>query len=140
MPLNTHDSLWTTGCLLAASAVGLGAFGAHGLKKMVLDPAKIRSWETAAHYQLVHSVGILLSLTLRARNSSPNNNNVSLLPAQLFTAGAVMFSGSIYGLVLDPARFKWMGPITPIGGLCFIGGWIALAATAQSRASPSSAQ
>lgn len=37
-----------------------------------------------------------------------------------------MFSGSLYALVLDPARFRWMGPVTPLGGLCFIGGWIAL--------------
>ncbi|KAH4142946.1 hypothetical protein HBH45_048650 [Parastagonospora nodorum] len=46
----------------------------------------------------------------------------------LFTAGMSMFSGSIYLLVLDPQRFKFLGPVTPLGGLCLIGGWVALAA------------
>jgi uncharacterized membrane protein YgdD (TMEM256/DUF423 family) len=46
----------------------------------------------------------------------------------LFTAGMTMFSGSIYMLVLDPQRFKFLGPVTPLGGLCLIGGWVALAA------------
>ncbi len=45
----------------------------------------------------------------------------------LLTAGMTMFSGSIYALVLDPARFRFLGPVTPLGGLCLIGGWIALA-------------
>jgi uncharacterized membrane protein YgdD (TMEM256/DUF423 family) len=45
----------------------------------------------------------------------------------LFTAGMTMFSGSIYLLTLDPARFKFLGPVTPLGGLCLIGGWVALA-------------
>jgi uncharacterized membrane protein YgdD (TMEM256/DUF423 family) len=49
------------------------------------------------------------------------------LAAGLLTAGMTMFSGSIYLLVLDPQRFKFLGPVTPIGGLCLIGGWVALA-------------
>ena len=47
----------------------------------------------------------------------------------LFTAGMTMFSGSIYALVLDPDHFKPLGPVTPLGGLCLIGGWVALAVT-----------
>ncbi|KAI9183628.1 hypothetical protein H9P43_004546 [Blastocladiella emersonii ATCC 22665] len=138
MPVFTHDQLWTTGCLLAASGVCLGAFGAHGLRKVVTDASKIKSWETAAHYQLLHSVGILVSLAMRASDrgaSSPTAATpLSLLPARLFTAGTLMFSGSIYCLVLNPARFRWMGPITPLGGLCMIGGWVALAMTNTGRA------
>lgn len=49
------------------------------------------------------------------------------LAAGLFTAGMTMFSGSIYALILDPVHFKVLGPVTPLGGLCLIGGWIALA-------------
>jgi uncharacterized membrane protein YgdD (TMEM256/DUF423 family) len=49
------------------------------------------------------------------------------LAAGLFTAGMTMFSGSLYLLTLDPQRFKAMGPVTPLGGLCLIGGWVALA-------------
>ncbi|KAJ2986335.1 hypothetical protein NUW58_g5077 [Xylaria curta] len=92
--------------------------GAHGLKKIVTDPAKLASFATAAHYQLLHSVALLV-----ATRAAPENK----LAAGLFTAGMTMFSGSIYALVLDPARFRFLGPVTPLGGLCLIGGWAALA-------------
>ena len=139
---------WTIGCLYGASAVTFGAFGAHGLKKRIVDPGRITNWSTAAHYQVcasnetpsglelicgldanVHSLmrvrfqllhsGVLLLANIAA----PQNK----LAATLFTAGMTMFSGSIYLLVLDPQRFKFMGPVTPLGGLCLIGGWVALA-------------
>ncbi|KAI1355378.1 hypothetical protein F5Y01DRAFT_270227 [Xylaria sp. FL0043] len=109
---------WTLGCIYGATAVGIGAFGAHGLKKVVTDPAKIASFTTAAHYQLIHSVALLV-----AARAAPENK----LAAGLLTAGMTMFSGSIYALVLDPARFRFLGPVTPLGGLCLIGGWAALA-------------
>ncbi|TGZ85047.1 DUF423-domain-containing protein [Ascodesmis nigricans] len=115
---------WTLGCLYGASSVALGAFGAHGLKKIISDPAKIRTWETAAHYQLIHSGALLLAVT-----AAPNNR-----PAQiLFTVGMTLFSGSIYALVLDPQRFKFLGPVTPLGGLCLIGGWLVLAFGTRGR-------
>ncbi|KAI1431384.1 hypothetical protein GGR50DRAFT_80595 [Xylaria sp. CBS 124048] len=109
---------WTLGCIYGATAVGFGAFGVHGLKKVVTDPAKLASFGTAAHYQLIHSVALLV-----ASRTAPENK----LAAGLFTAGMTMFSGSIYALILDPARFRFLGPVTPIGGLCLIGGWVALA-------------
>ncbi|KAF2145966.1 uncharacterized protein K452DRAFT_263398 [Aplosporella prunicola CBS 121167] len=109
---------WTIGSLYGASSVMLGAFGAHGLKKHVSDPAKIASWGTAAHYQLIHS-----SLVLLTAVAVPQNK----LAMGLFTAGMTLFSGSIYLLVLDPQRFRPLGPLTPLGGLCLIGGWAALA-------------
>ncbi|KAH8799786.1 hypothetical protein F5884DRAFT_825205 [Xylogone sp. PMI_703] len=101
---------WTIGCIYGASAVTFGAFGAHGLKKHIADPTRIANWNTAAHYQLVHSGVLLLA------NAVAPNNSVA---ASRF--------GSIYLLVLDPQRFKAVGPITPLGGLCLIGGWAALA-------------
>ncbi|KAI1378705.1 hypothetical protein F4677DRAFT_376294 [Hypoxylon crocopeplum] len=110
-----NNLFWTLACLYGASAVGLGAFGAHGLKKTITDPAKLANFATAAHYQLVHSVAMLVAAQAQ--------NPVSCV---LFTAGMTMFSGSLYALVLDPARFRWMGPVTPLGGLCLIGGWITL--------------
>ncbi|KAH8786851.1 hypothetical protein BGZ57DRAFT_756083 [Hyaloscypha finlandica] len=109
---------WTLGCIYGASSVTLGAFGAHGLKKKIADPARIAHWNTAAHYQLVHSGVLLLSSAVAPKNT---------LAASLFVAGMTMFSGSIYLLVLDPQRFKALGPVTPLGGLCMIGGWVALA-------------
>ncbi|KAI0474779.1 hypothetical protein F4859DRAFT_514627 [Xylaria cf. heliscus] len=113
-----RNMYWTLGCIYGATAVGFGAFGAHGLKKVVTDPAKIASFATGAHYQLIHSVALLV-----ATRAAPENK----LAAGLFTAGMTMFSGSIYALVLDPARFKFLGPVTPLGGLCLIAGWAALA-------------
>ena len=66
----------------------------------------------------IHSVALLI-----ASAAAPENKYAG----GLFTAGMTMFSGSIYLLVLDPARFKFMGPVTPLGGLCLIGGWVSLA-------------
>ncbi|KAF3053158.1 hypothetical protein E8E11_011181 [Didymella keratinophila] len=112
---------WTIGCLYGASSVMLGAFGAHGLKKRIADPARIANWGTAAQYQLIHSAVLTF-----ASVAAPQNT----VAMGLLTAGMTMFSGSLYLLVLDPQRFgKIMGPITPIGGLCLIGGWVALAVT-----------
>ncbi|KAI5864742.1 hypothetical protein GGS23DRAFT_461449 [Durotheca rogersii] len=111
---------WALACLYGAAAVGLGAFGAHGLKKTVSDPARLANWATAAHYQLVHSVALLVA----SRREAPTPNPVA---GTLFLAGMTMFSGSLYALVLDPARFRFLGPVTPLGGLCLIGGWITLA-------------
>ncbi|ORY13546.1 hypothetical protein BCR34DRAFT_562083 [Clohesyomyces aquaticus] len=109
---------WTIGCVYGASSVMLGAFGAHGLKKRIADPARLANWGTAAQYQLIHSAMLALSAVAAPQNT---------IAAGLFTAGMTMFSGSIYLLVLDPQRFKFLGPVTPLGGLCLIGGWVALA-------------
>ncbi|EXJ84486.1 hypothetical protein A1O3_05154 [Capronia epimyces CBS 606.96] len=109
---------WTIGCIYGASSVALGAFGAHGLKKHIADPSKLANWSTAAHYQLVHSGVLLLASSVAPKNKAA---------AILFTAGITMFSGSLYLLILDPQRFKALGPVTPLGGLCLIAGWGALA-------------
>ncbi|KAK8246313.1 hypothetical protein IWZ00DRAFT_494598 [Phyllosticta capitalensis] len=110
---------WTLGSLSGATSVMLGAFGAHGLKNRISDPAKLQSWSTAAHYQLIHSTALLL-----ATYAAPTNK----IAMGLFGAGMAMFSGSIYLLVLWPEKFRKLGPVTPIGGVCLIAGWVALAA------------
>jgi uncharacterized membrane protein YgdD (TMEM256/DUF423 family) len=103
--------------LLGCSAVACGAFGAHGLRTRV-GPEQVSSWQTAAHFQLLHSVA-LLALALFAATGRP------LGPAPwLLTAGMLLFSGSIYALVLGGPR--WLGPVTPLGGLCLIAGWASL--------------
>ncbi|KAL2256087.1 hypothetical protein VTK26DRAFT_2203 [Humicola hyalothermophila] len=106
--------LWRTGAIFGASAVGLGAFGAHGLKKHITEPQKLANWATAAQYQLVHSVALLVA-----------SNNP--LAGACFTAGMTMFSGSLYALTLDSERFRFLGPVTPLGGLFLIAGWLGLA-------------
>ena len=99
-------------------AVAAGAFGAHGLKARV-TPELLSAWETASLYHLLHSLA-LLALALYAQASG-----VSVRwPAGLFAAGILLFSGSIYGLVLTDLR--WLGPVTPLGGLCLMAGWASL--------------
>jgi uncharacterized membrane protein YgdD (TMEM256/DUF423 family) len=66
----------------------------------------------------MHSLALLLTST-----QAPNNK----VAANLFTAGMTLFSGSIYLLVLNPTAFRFLGPVTPLGGLCLVGGWAALA-------------
>ncbi|OAL50361.1 DUF423-domain-containing protein [Pyrenochaeta sp. DS3sAY3a] len=109
---------WTIGTLFGASSVMLGAFGAHGLKKQITDPSRLANWSTAAQYQLIHSAVLTFAAVVAPQNT---------IAMSLFTAGTTMFSGSLYLLTLDPQRFRVLGPVTPIGGLCLIGGWVALA-------------
>jgi uncharacterized membrane protein YgdD (TMEM256/DUF423 family) len=110
--------------MLGLAAVGFGAFGAHGLRGRVA-PEQVASWQTAAHYQLVHSA-VLLALALYGAGGRP------LGPAPwLFAAGMALFSGSIYALVLGGPR--WLGPVTPLGGLCLMAGWASLLWTARLR-------
>jgi len=104
--------------LLGAIGVLLGAFGAHGLRAR-LTPEQLGSWQTAVEYHLLHAVA-LLALALYASTAERSVG----LTAGLWTAGIVLFSGSIYGLVLGGPR--WLGPVTPLGGLFLIFGWLSL--------------
>ena len=107
-----------------ALAVMAGAFGAHGLKERV-DADLLAVWNTAAHYHLIHSVALLaLALFGAAVGKSVQ------LPAALFTAGMLVFSGSLYALVLSEVRV--LGAVTPIGGLLLIAGWLTLILLARS--------
>ena len=91
---------------------------------MWLTPDQLESWSTAAQYHLLHSV-VLLALALYATSSG----KAIKLPAGLFSAGILLFSGSIYLLVLT--KMRWLGPITPIGGLLLILGWLSLVRVGQ---------
>ena len=92
-------------------AVGLGAFGAHALKSR-LTPDMLAIFETGVRYQVYHALALLLLAALRGPNKS----------GWCFTAGIVLFSGSLYLLALTGVR-KW-GAVTPIGGLLFLAGWL----------------
>lgn len=103
---------------LGAIAIALGAFGAHGLKeRFVLLPEAANWWQTATFYLLVHVLAIGGMATR------------SLWPVRLWTAGAVIFAGTLYGLALGAPR--WWGAITPLGGLLLIAGWVVLAWSAR---------
>lgn len=116
---------------LGAAAVVIGAFGAHGLKSAFevrqLDTRYLLGiYEKGVQYQFYHTLALgLVSLLLHHQPGS------KWLPRAgwLFTAGILMFSGSLYLLAcrdLLPFPVAWAGPVTPLGGLCFIAGWVAL--------------
>jgi uncharacterized membrane protein YgdD (TMEM256/DUF423 family) len=97
-------------------AVLLGAFAAHGLKE-VLSASSLASWQTGVTYQMTHALVLLLiGLWLRQGGS-----NLVKVAGVLFAIGVLVFSGSIYALVL--LQVSWLGPVTPLGGLCLIAGW-----------------
>jgi len=107
------------GALLALLGVMLGAFGAHGLKN-ILDASALATFEVGVRYQMYHALAILLVGGLAAQASLVWRKRAALL----FMIGSVLFSGSIYLLVLTGQ--KWLGPVTPLGGLCLMLGWVAL--------------
>src|SRR5689334_12399789 len=88
-------------------AVALGAFGAHGLQDLLEKNGRLATWETAVLYHLTHSVVLLLVAAL------PQFRRVAWW---LFLAGVVVFSGSLYVLALT--NLRWLGAITPLGGVC----------------------
>jgi uncharacterized membrane protein YgdD (TMEM256/DUF423 family) len=99
-----------------ASAVLLGAFGAHALQT-VLDTRALELWHTAVNYHVWHALALVLAVGLGAGRS----RRVAIAA---FALGIVLFSGSLYALALGAPR--WAGIITPFGGLAFIVGWVAL--------------
>lgn len=116
--------------LSGALAVIAGAFATHGLQGR-LEPRLLASFTTAAHYHLIHAVALgMAALTARDRQAAPR----ARLAALLFLIGTVLFSGSLYALALTQIRF--FAFITPLGGLAFIAGWIALALAALKLEEP----
>jgi uncharacterized membrane protein YgdD (TMEM256/DUF423 family) len=111
------------GALLAAIGVALGAFGSHGLKTRVAADL-LAVFETGVRYQLYHALG-LLAVGLAATRWTSAWLDTS---GWLFLFGIVVFCGSLYLMVLTGAR--WLGAVTPLGGLAFILGWVALAVAA----------
>jgi uncharacterized membrane protein YgdD (TMEM256/DUF423 family) len=114
-----------TGFLFAATAVILGAFGAHYLKP-ILTPDSIAVFETGVKYQMYHAFAIIICGILWKEFISKNVR----WAYNLFVAGIILFSISLYILTFfkanDLSQFYWVGAITPIGGLCFVCGWLFL--------------
>jgi uncharacterized membrane protein YgdD (TMEM256/DUF423 family) len=112
------------GAISAAVGVALGAFGAHALKARV-GPDLLAVWETGVRYHVVHALGLLAVAWAAERWPSAG------LAGWIFVAGTAVFSGSLYLLVLTGQR--WLGAITPLGGVAFIVGWLLLAWVALRR-------
>ncbi|MEO6597162.1 MAG: DUF423 domain-containing protein [Planctomycetota bacterium] len=105
------------GALLAGLAVALGAFGAHAMQAN-FDAKALQTFETAVRYQMYHALALGLCAATAGRERHPSR------AAWCFLAGIVLFSGSLYGLVFLEAR--WLGPVTPLGGVAFLIGWMLL--------------
>lgn len=115
------DRLFATlGAASAFAAVAAGAFGAHALRAR-LSPDLLAVFETGARYQMYHALGLLAVAWAVTRWPSPWPPRAGWL----FLAGTVLFSGSLYALALSGIR--WLGAITPLGGLAFLAGWLCLA-------------
>ncbi len=113
-----------TAALLLALTIGLGAFGAHGLEKLV-DAEAIATFNTGVRYQMYHSLGLLV---LGFAAAIPKSTRKWVF--RFFIFGILFFSGSIYVLSLKSLlsfSVSFLGPVTPLGGLLFIVGWLRLA-------------
>jgi uncharacterized membrane protein YgdD (TMEM256/DUF423 family) len=113
------------GCVWAAIGVVLGAFGAHALKD-TFTPEQLASWDTAVRYQLVHALALVAFGLFGERTSGKD------YPGVLLFLGSLCFSGSLYALCFGFLA-SVMGPVTPLGGLMMIGGWIGFALEARRR-------
>jgi len=118
-----HKGFIIIASILGALAVALGAFGAHGLKNYA-TPAILNTFETAVKYQFYHVFALSITGILYAYFPSA----LLVTTGKLFIAGMTIFSGSLYLVtffsVLGQNQFKWLGAITPIGGLLLIAAWI----------------
>ena len=115
----------TLGAGSAGTAVVLGAFAAHALKAR-LDAASLSAFQTGVTYQFFHSLALcVLALWLRQLGRELSMSDAAVVAGAAFLLGIVFFSGSLYSLALGGP--KWLGPITPLGGLAFIVGWVSFA-------------
>ena len=120
--------------LLGALAVALGALGAHFLKSRLdtglITTDQLNGFDTAVKYQMYHVIGMLLIVLLK--NSYPGRALDAAYT--LFLWGIILFSGSLYLLctrgLMGADGLRFLGPVTPLGGLCFVAGWLCLAFSA----------
>ncbi|MCY0865312.1 MAG: DUF423 domain-containing protein [Sulfobacillus sp.] len=119
-------SLLFVAAVLGFLGVGLGAFGAHGLRAKI-TPESLAVYQTGVQYHLIHTVAMVLAALLTDRLAA---TNWVLLAGWFFFGGIIVFSGSLYILAISGQR-RW-GAVTPIGGLLFLAGWALLAIAALS--------
>ena len=102
----------------------LGAFGAHAAAA-ILTPDSLATWDTAVQYHLVHVLALLITGVLSGLARDGAGRRALLIAGWAFQVGIILFCGSLY--VLAFAGPAWLGPVTPLGGVAFIVGWLALA-------------
>lgn len=113
----------TLGALFGGVAVALGAFGAHALRSR-LEPRDLEIFETGVRYQMYHAVALLAAAWLLDKGIAQASG-----AAWGFTIGTLIFSGSLYVMVFTGQR--WLGAVTPIGGVAFLVGWVMLVLAAR---------
>lgn len=122
-----HKGFLLTGSALAALAVALGAFGAHGLKK-IADAETVQVFQTGVQYQIYHALALLVVAMVFEKFQ----NRLVTWAGFLFLTGIVLFSGSLYLITFlkttESALVNYIGPVTPIGGMLFMAGWLFLLA------------
>ena len=116
--------LWIKlGGILGGLSVMFGAFGAHSLKERLTEKS-LATFQTGVQYQFMHSIALILVGLLSLHFADEYKEKIER-PGWFFLAGIILFSGSLYSLALGGPR--WLGPVTPLGGLCFMIGWVLLA-------------
>ncbi|HMG82615.1 MAG TPA: DUF423 domain-containing protein [Ferruginibacter sp.] len=127
-----HKDFIKTGALLGALSIILGAFGAHALKE-IFTADILQVYETAVRYQMYHAFALLIVGIVYKEFA----NKYIRLAGNFFIAGVVLFSGSLYTICFIEyqhlSSLLWIGAITPLGGLCFIIGWLLLFAGAVKK-------
>lgn len=113
--------------IFGALGVALGAFGAHGLRAQLAELGTAQSWETAARYQMVHTIA-LLAVAAWLRAGAGAGTVRMLWAARCWVAGIMLFSGSLY--VYAVGQTKFLVYVTPVGGMVFIAGWLMVIAAA----------
>ena len=127
MSFNIAHLAFIFAALSGAFGVGFGAFGAHALRGKIEDRL-MDTFQTAVQYQMIHALALLIVAILIMQWGRTVTLDFAVYG---FIAGILLFSGSLYGLVLTEMR--WLGPNTPIGGVCFIIAWLALAVAGFQR-------
>ena len=116
----SQKTILITGILLGALAVMIGAFGAHGLEKTLTANGRTATFETGVKYHMYHVFALLTTSIILFHVQSKYIHLAGLF----FLIGILIFSGSLY--ILSLTNMKWLGAITPIGGLFLIAGWLSL--------------
>jgi uncharacterized membrane protein YgdD (TMEM256/DUF423 family) len=127
-----HKGYFSAAALMAALAVALGAFGAHGLKTIV-PPETVAAFQTGVQYQMYHALALLITAVIFDKLPSKYMNRAAIC----FITGIILFSGSLYLLTVfkatDTVGLQGIGAVTPIGGLFFIAGWLFLVFSAVKK-------
>jgi uncharacterized membrane protein YgdD (TMEM256/DUF423 family) len=120
----SHFLRW--GAVLGFLGVAAGTFGAHGLERVTVEAKALGWWSTGVLYHLVHALALLaVGLAATAAGAGDRPSRALTVAAWSFTAGVLVFSGSLYAMALGAPR--WLGAITPLGGVAFLTGWVSLA-------------